>query len=190
MRSFRQGRRKSLEENAGHRATEIPHGTHANQLHQIRAQKVGGAALMECARMGTQTAPIDPVERDLAAAQLDDIALANQERGWAVWKEVVLAWHLEAVAHARAEAWVPGLARSQDPVVEEVLGRFYRHHMRATVVRLKAENLELQRKLIDAVACVRFYETGATDAGERAHSMLASLKRYAGAGATKAGPPH
>jgi hypothetical protein len=146
--------------------------------------------LMECARMGTQTAPIDPVERDLAAAQLDDIALANQERGWAVWKEVVLAWHLEAVAYARAEAWVPGLARSQDPVVEEVLGRFYRHHMRATVVRLKAENLELQRKLIDAVACVRFYETGATDAGERAHSMLASLKRYACAGATKAGPPH
>jgi hypothetical protein len=71
--------------------------------------------------MGTQTAPIDPVERDLAAAQLDDIALANQERGWAVWKEVVLAWHLEAVAYARAEAWVPGLARSQDPVVEEVL---------------------------------------------------------------------
>jgi hypothetical protein len=140
--------------------------------------------------MGTQTAPIDPVERDLAAAQLDDIVLANQDRGREVLKEVVLAWYLEAVANARAEAWIPGLARSQDPLVEEVLGRFYRHHMSATVVRLKAENLELQRKLIDAVACARFYETGATDAGERAHSMLASLRPHAGAGAMKAGLSH
>jgi hypothetical protein len=41
MRSFRQGRRKSLEENAGHRATELPQGTHANQLHRIRAQRLG-----------------------------------------------------------------------------------------------------------------------------------------------------
>jgi hypothetical protein len=138
--------------------------------------------------MGTQTAPIDPVERDLAAAQLDDIALANRGRSWAAWKEVVLAWHLKAVARARAEAWVPGLAQSQDPVVDEALGRFYRHHIRATIEQLKAENLELQRKLMDAVACVRFYDTGKTDAGERAHSMLAKLRRYAGVGATKAGP--
>ncbi len=124
----------------------------------------------------------------MAAAQLDDIVAANRERGWATCKEVVLAWHLEAVANARAEASVPGLARSQDPVVEEALSRFYHRHRCTTVRRLKAENLELQRKLIDAVACARFYETGAADAGERAHSMLASLERYAGATATKAGP--
>jgi hypothetical protein len=62
--------------------------------------------------------------------------------------------------------------------VEEALSRFYRHHMRLTIGRLKAENLELRRKLIDAVACVRFYESGATDAGERAHSMLAGLERH------------
>jgi len=145
---------------------------------------------MERARMGTQSAPIDPMERDLAAAQLDEIALANQERGWEAWKEAVLSWHLETVAAARAEAWIPGLARSQDPAIEEVLGRFYRHHLSATVVRLKVENLELQCKLIDAVACARFYESGAIDAGERAHSMLANLKLYAGASATRSGPPH
>jgi hypothetical protein len=40
----------------------------------------------------------------------------------------------------------------------------------------KAENLELRRKLIEAVRCVRFQETGATDAGERAHSMLEGLQ--------------
>ena len=127
--------------------------------------------------MGTQSVPIDPVERDLAASQLNELVLANRGSAWAAWKDAVLAWHLEAVAIARAEAWVPGLARSQDPVVEEALSRFYRHHMRLTIGRLKAENLELRRKLIDAVACVRFYESGATDAGERAHSMLAGLER-------------
>ena len=127
--------------------------------------------------MGTQIAPIDPVERELAAAQLNDLVLANRGRAWAAWKDVVLAWHLEALANARAEAWVRGLARSQDPVVEEALARFYRHHMRLTIGRLKAENLE-RRKLVDAVACVRFYESGATDAGERAHSMLAGLEQH------------
>ena len=138
--------------------------------------------------MGTQTAPIDVVERDLAAAQLDDIALSNRGRSWEDWKKVVLTWHLEVVARARAEGWVPGLARSQDPAVEKLLDRFYHHHIRATIERLKAENLELRRKLMDAVACVRFYETGATDAGERAHSMLANLRGSTRAGATKTGP--
>ena len=63
--------------------------------------------------MGTQSAPIDPVERDLAASQLNELVLANRGRAWAAWKDAVLAWHLEAVAIARAEAWVPGLARSR-----------------------------------------------------------------------------
>jgi hypothetical protein len=138
--------------------------------------------------MGTQTAPIDVVERDLAAAQLDDIALSNRGRSWEAWKEVVLTWHLEVVARARAEGWVPGLARSQDPAVEKLLDRFYHHHIRTTIERLKAENLELRRKLMDAVACVRFYETGATDAGERAHSMLANLRRSTRAGETNTVP--
>ena len=126
--------------------------------------------------MGTQHAPVDPVERDLAAAQLDEIALANEGRPWAVWKDFVLRWYLEAVARARAEAWVPGMAGSQDPVVEEALNRFYRHHMRLALGHLRAENLELRRKVVDALACARFYASGANDAGERAHVMLAALE--------------
>ena len=126
--------------------------------------------------MGTQHAPVDSVERDLAAAQLDEIALANEGRPWAVWKDFVLRWYLEAVARARAEAWVPGMAGSQDPVVEEALNRFYRHHMRLALGHLRAENLELRRKVVDALACARFYASGANDAGERAHVMLAALE--------------
>jgi hypothetical protein len=140
--------------------------------------------------MGTQHAPVDPVERDLAAAQLDDIALANQGRPWEVWKDFVLRWYLDAIARARAEAWVPGMAGSQDPVVEEALNRFYRHHMRLAIGHLRAENLELRRKVVDAAACARFYASGANDAGERAHVMLAALEpRVNGAPAT-AGQSH
>jgi hypothetical protein len=123
--------------------------------------------------MGTYHLRVDPVERDLAAAELDDIALAHDGQPWAEWREVVLRWHAEAVANARAEAWIPGTAGSQDPVVEETLRRFYHHHTRVTIGRLKAENLELRRRLIDAVACVRFYASGASDAGARASTVLA-----------------
>jgi hypothetical protein len=127
--------------------------------------------------MGTQTTRIDPVERDLAAAQLDEIVLANRGRPWTDWKDVVLAWHLEAAAKVRAEAWIPGLTHSQDPVVEKVLSRFYPHHMRLTIEGLQAERLVLRRKLFKAVACARFYEGGGTDAGERARSMLEELEQ-------------
>jgi hypothetical protein len=130
--------------------------------------------------MGTQHAPTDPVERDLAAAQLDDIALDNRGRPWAIWKDAVLRWHMKAVANARAEAWIPGMAGAQqDPVVEEALGRFYRHHMRVTIGHLKAENMELRRKYIAAVSCARFYASGASDAGERAYATLAELDPHA-----------
>jgi hypothetical protein len=139
--------------------------------------------------MGTQHALMDPEERDLAAAQLDDIALDNRGRPWVVWKDAVLRWHLKAVAEARAHAWIPGMAGVQDPVVEEALGRFYRHHMRVTISHLEAENLELRRKAIAALSCLRFYASGASDAGERAYATLAQLDPQATCGAAKAPPP-
>jgi hypothetical protein len=138
--------------------------------------------------MGTQYAPVDPMEQDLAAAQLDDIALAYTGRPWAAWKDVILRWHLEAVARARAEAWVPGMAASQDPVVEETLYRFYRHHMRVAIGQLRTENLELRRRFIDAVGCARFYATGATDAGQRAQALLAGIEPRVVGGTAPASP--
>lgn len=140
--------------------------------------------------MATQHAPVDAVERDLAAAQLDDIAAANDGRPWTVWKDLILRWYLEAVARARAEAWVPGMAGSQDPVVEEALNRFYRHHMRLAIGHLRAENVELRRKVIDALACARFYASGATDAGERAHVTLAALEPRANGASASAVQSH
>src|SRR5262245_51814124 len=114
---------------------------------------------MERAPMGTQFAPVDPVERDLANAQLDEIDLAHAGRPWTDWREIVLQWHLTAVTRARAEAWLPGMDGAQDPVIEEALSRFYRHHMRVTIGHLKSENLELRRSLVEALAQIRLLET-------------------------------
>lgn len=140
--------------------------------------------------MGTYHVRVDPAERDLAAAQLDDIAVAHDGKPWAEWKDVVLHWHFEAVACARAEAWIPGMAGPQDPVVEETLSRFYRHHTRVTIGQLKAQNMELRRRLVDALACARFYASGASDAGKRANRMIAELEPPAAGAATKSGQSH
>jgi len=140
--------------------------------------------------MGIQHVPADRVEWDLAAAQLDNIALANRGGSWADWKDAVLRWHMKAVANARAETWIPGMASSQDPVVEEALGRFYRHHMRVTISHLKSENLELRRRLVVAVGGARFYARGGNDAGEHARAMLVELEPRAADAATKDAPLH
>jgi hypothetical protein len=114
--------------------------------------------------METQIASADAGERNLAAAQLDSIVDANRSRGWSACRDAVLDWHFDALAKACADVWVPRLARSPDPAVEEALGRFYRYHIRLTIERLKAENLELRRKLFAALAAVgaRFVNDGAT----------------------------
>jgi hypothetical protein len=125
--------------------------------------------------MATKHAPVDAGERELAAAQLDDIACAHAGKPLASWKSAVIEWHVQTLADARAESWIPGMVGSQDPAIERALSRFYSYHMRAAITRLKAENTELQRKLIDAVSCARFYASGHTDDGERAHSALAAL---------------
>jgi len=125
--------------------------------------------------MGTQHAPADAGERKLAAAELDDIELANAGKPWASWKNIIVEWHLQALADTRAESWIPGMSGPQEPAVEQALTRFYRHHMRATIARLKAENTELRRKLIDAAACARFYANGGTDSGVRAQVVLTTL---------------
>ena len=104
--------------------------------------------------METQIASADVAERKLAAAQLDSIVDANRNRGWSACRDAVLEWHFDALARTRTEAWMPRLARSPDPAVEEALGRFYRYHIRLTIERLKAENLELRRKLFAALAAV------------------------------------
>ncbi|HKA81205.1 MAG TPA: hypothetical protein VKD43_14290 [Xanthobacteraceae bacterium] len=129
---------------------------------------------------------VDLVEQDLAAAELDDIALAHDGQPWAAWRDAVLTWHADAVAHARAETWVPGMARSPDPAVEETLRRFYHHHIRLTISQLRAENMELRRKLVDALSCARFYASGASDAGARATRMITALESVV----AKTGPSH
>ena len=127
--------------------------------------------------MATKHAAIDYTERDLAAAQLDELALAHDQVPWTAWKDVVLDWHLHRFATAQAEAWIPGFAgcHDNDPVIRKLLSRFYRHHMHVAIRRLRAENVGLRRKIIDAAECARFYAGGRFDAGERAIATLRVL---------------
>lgn len=125
--------------------------------------------------MGTQTAPVDADEWELVGAQLDDIALAHRGKPWATWKGAIIEWHLQTLAQVRAESWIPGMAGVQGPMVERALGRFSSFQMRTTIARLRTENTELQRKLLDALRCARFYASGATDAGACARVVLAAL---------------
>jgi len=93
----------------------------------------------------------DAVEREFASAQLDELALIHVGQPWTAWRESVLEWHFRTLAAARSEAWIPGLADSRDPVVEKALRRFYSHHIGVAIKRLRAENIELRRKLLKAL---------------------------------------
>ena len=95
---------------------------------------------------------VDAVEREFVSAQLDELALTNEGRPWSAWKEAVLEWHLDALAAARSDVWIPGLADSGDPVVEKALERFYGRQVAATIKRLSTENVELRRRVLEMSA--------------------------------------
>ena len=75
--------------------------------------------------------------------------MTHEGSPWDAWKQAVLEWHLEALAVARSEAWIPGLAGDRDPVVEKAVERFYGHHVAAAIKRLRAENLQLRRRVAE-----------------------------------------
>jgi hypothetical protein len=126
--------------------------------------------------MGTHVAPLDLVERDLMAAELDDIAVAARESGADAWKKAVLEWHCAAIAKARSEAWIPGMALSQDRTVEKVLKRFYHHRVGVMLRALKAENLTLRRDLMDARRHDRLNHRLGSDARKIAGSIIEGLQ--------------
>ena len=107
--------------------------------------------------MDTRTAQFDPLEHYRAAAQLDQIMLANRNSGWAACREMMVEWHLAAVRTARTDSPVPRGHSERDPNeavtslarcirqaarVEETIIRFYQYQVRITVERLKNENEE------------------------------------------------
>jgi hypothetical protein len=99
--------------------------------------------------MVTQHQAIDTAEREFVSAQLDQLALTNEGLPWSAWKEAVLEWHLDALAAARSEAWIPGLADGTNAIVERALERFYGHHVAAAIKRLRVENIRLRRRMLE-----------------------------------------
>src|SRR5437899_12673020 len=125
--------------------------------------------------MATQFAHVELDERELADAQLEDIALAHEGEPWPAWKRAVVEWHVQTLARVRAESWIPGMAGEQEPMVERALSRFSSYHMRTTIARLREEHAALQRKFADAVACTRLCWAGAPDGGRGSRAGLAAM---------------
>jgi hypothetical protein len=114
-------------------------------------------------------------ERDRLATEL---RFVTRPCDWDPPLEIVAAivdWHIEAIAAARAEVWIPGMAGSRDPVVEEVLNRYYAHHIGTAVARLIEENTGLRRQLLQAMACIRSCAMETADGGPRARAVLQQL---------------
>ena len=117
--------------------------------------------------MEAPTAPLDLAEQDLAVAQLDYIALVSEGRDRDTWKAAVLEWHCAAVAKARAEARIPGMALARDPRVQEVLARLSDDQIGVMLRHLMTENLKLRRDLVNALSRIHLHQRDSTDSGER-----------------------
>ena len=87
----------------------------------------------------------------------------------------IVEWQIEAVAAAREDVWIPGMAGSRDPLVEEVLSRFYAHHIGNAVGRLIDENTSLKRRLVEALTCIRSPAVEASDGGFPTTAALEAL---------------
>jgi hypothetical protein len=107
-----------------------------------------------------------------------DLRFVMRHHAWAPTPEIVDAlvdWQIDAVASARRDSWIPGMAGARDPVVQDVLSRYYAQRLGMAVAHLIDENFVLKQQLLDAVECIRFYALGASDQGVRANATLGPL---------------
>jgi hypothetical protein len=114
-------------------------------------------------------------ERERLATELRYVL---RRREWSPTPEIIEAiveWQIEAVAGARMDSWIPGMAGSRDSVVKDVLSRYYAHRMGVAVARLIDENSGLKQQLLHAAECIRYYALGTTDGGSRAKAALGPL---------------
>lgn len=94
--------------------------------------------------------------RDIAKAQLEELALKLEGEPVEKWIEAMVAWHLDGLANARVEAWIPGVLGQPNPVVNEAVSRFHLYQAHVAIERLTAESHELRTKLLKAMTCIRF----------------------------------
>ena len=125
-------------------------------------------------------------ERDRLAAELRYVTCRYN---WDPSPEIVAAiidWHIAAVEAARNDMWVPGMAGSRDPLVEEVLSRYYAHHLGAATAKLIEENTALKQRFVEVLACIRFYALAGSDGGASAKTTLERVIAH-GIKSTRAG---
>ena len=119
--------------------------------------------------------PPVPTERDMVAAEVAQIALANKGRPESELADDIVEWHLRTLESTRANLWIPGMAGRQSPAVEEALSRFHQHQVKRTIERLGEEIARLRIATSLALDCVDFYASGSTDGGDCAKAALRAL---------------
>jgi hypothetical protein len=124
----------------------------------------------------------DLADGDSQAEELDrlvtELRYATRHHDWNPPPQLIAAiadWHARAMASARTNLWIPGMAGCADRLVEAALGRFHARQVSAAIGRLHSENASLKAELVRALACIRFYATGTEDEGRRAVAALAGL---------------
>ncbi len=109
-------------------------------------------------------------ERDRVASALRYISRCYGEPAPEAIAAIV-DWHLEAIAASRTDVWLPGMAHSPNPIVQEVLKRYYAHHVGTAVARLIEENAGLRKRLLEAVDCLRSFIADMADEADRARAQ-------------------
>ena len=131
-------------------------------------------------------------ERDRIEAEL---AYVTRDCNWTPTPEcmgAIVTWHLHSMALAKAEAWIPGMAEGDDPVVETALSRFHHHQFSRVIQRLRDDNTHLKLKLTAVCRCLEFYIGGSPGVGIHAAGALRALCADPPAGETPelpVGPP-
>jgi hypothetical protein len=81
-------------------------------------------------------------------------------------------WHMDAVAAARTEIWIPGLTGQSHPLVDELIKRFHLHHFEEALAQLQERVFRLTARQIKLIECARFYAAGSWDGGTKARVAL------------------
>jgi len=117
----------------------------------------------------------DISERDRIATELQYVTRTHDWAPGPACLDAIISWHLQSLATARSESWLPGAAEKLDPLTERALLRVQQHQFSRIVNRRINENAKLKLKLLMACDCIEFYADGAYDSGVRATQALKAL---------------
>lgn len=111
----------------------------------------------------------------VAAGQVTRLMQENAGRPAPELVEAIVEWHMDKLFERQEQAWVPGMAGAQDPIVEKLVERFHQQHFKMAAERIAAEFAELRRNLRAALACINLCADDPVRNGANARATLQKL---------------